>query len=87
MDGKHSVLNVSDDCLRVNEDSVEFVHQNIISRCHLQSKTNLTQEEGEADDDGGDEEAGGGGVGSKLQLHIVCGNRSAEGFQLATAYQ
>ncbi|KAF9954114.1 hypothetical protein BGZ72_004910 [Mortierella alpina] len=86
MDGKHSVLNVSDDGLSVNEDSVEFVHQNIISRCHLQSKTNLTQEEGEADDDGVDEEASGGGVGSKLQLHIVCGNRSAEGFQLATAY-
>ncbi|KAF9558378.1 hypothetical protein EC968_007115 [Mortierella alpina] len=85
MDGKHSVLNVSDEGLKVNEDHVEFVHQNIISRCHLQSKTNLTQEEGE-DDDGGDEDAGGGGVGSKLQLHIVCGNRSAEGFQLATAY-
>ncbi|KAF9967401.1 hypothetical protein BGZ70_009725 [Mortierella alpina] len=86
MDGKHSVLNVSDDGLSVHEDNVEFVHQNIISRCHLQSKTNLTQEEGEADDDGGDEEAAGGGVGSKLQLHIVCGNRSAEGFQLATVY-
>ncbi|CAO3567483.1 unnamed protein product [Mortierella alpina] len=86
MDGKHSVLNVSDDGLSVHEDHVEFVHQNIISRCHLQSKTNLTQDEGEADDDGGDEEAAGGGVGSKLQLHIVCGNRSAEGLQLATAY-
>ncbi|KAF9935315.1 hypothetical protein BGZ67_003448 [Mortierella alpina] len=86
MDGKHSVLNVLDDDLRVNEDHVEFVHQHIISRCHLQSKTNLTQEDGEADDDGGDEEAVSGGVGSKLQLHIVCGNRSAEGFQLATAY-
>ncbi|KAG0197204.1 hypothetical protein BGX28_009295 [Mortierella sp. GBA30] len=91
MDGKHSVYDIEQEELVTDEDSVDFVHQNIISRCHMQTRTNLTQEEGEADtanadDDGGDEETGGGAVSSKLQLHIICGDRSAEGMQLATAY-
>ncbi|KAG0274679.1 hypothetical protein BGZ95_009560 [Linnemannia exigua] len=92
MDGKHCVLHLQDDDLKVDDEQVEFVHQNIISRCHMQTKTNITQEEGEADnanaddDNADDENSGGGAMGSKLQLHIVSGNGSCERIQLATAY-
>ncbi|KAF9906446.1 hypothetical protein EC991_000694 [Linnemannia zychae] len=92
MDGKHCVLLLQDEELKTDEEQVEFVHQSIISRCHMQTKTNITQDEGEADnanadDDNVDEEnSGGGAMGSKLQLHIVSGSCSNERLQLATAY-
>ncbi|KAF9080867.1 hypothetical protein BGX23_001579 [Mortierella sp. AD031] len=92
MDGKHCVLLIQGEELKVDDEQVEFVHQNIISRCHMQTKTNITQEEGEADnaqgdDDGADDEAGGGGgMGSKLQLHIIAGSGSSDAVQLATVY-
>ncbi|KAF9280709.1 hypothetical protein BGZ88_012034 [Linnemannia elongata] len=92
MDGKHCVLLLQDDGLKVDDEQVEFIHQNIISRCHMQTKTNITQDEGDADnanaeDEGADEENSGGAVmGSKLQLHITSGNASSERVQLATAY-
>ncbi|KAG0371336.1 hypothetical protein BGX24_001740 [Mortierella sp. AD032] len=92
MDGKHCVLFLEDDDLRVDDEQVEFVHQNIISRCHMQTKTNITQEEGDADnanaddDNAEDENSGGGAMGSKLQLHIISGSGSYERIQLATAY-
>ncbi|KAG0327434.1 hypothetical protein BGZ99_007654 [Dissophora globulifera] len=92
MDGKHVVLHRHDAELSVDDDSVEFIYQTIISRCHVQSKTNVTQEEGDGDnangeDDGaGDEEGGGGLPNSKLQLHVNSGNHSAYASQLATLY-
>lgn len=92
MDGKHCVLLLQDGGLKVDDEQVEFIHQNIISRCHMQTKTNITQDEGDADsanaeDEGADEENSGGAVmGSKLQLHITSGNASSERVQLATAY-
>ncbi|KAF9092665.1 hypothetical protein BGX27_001761, partial [Mortierella sp. AM989] len=71
MDGKHSVLRLHEEELIVDEESVEFIHQEIISRCHVQARTNIIQEEGEtentnADDEGGDEETG-GGMGQTIQ--------------------
>lgn len=92
MDGKHSVLRLEGNELVVDEEYAEVVHQNIISRCHMQSKTNITQDEGEpdsvnADEDGADDEVGGGSGNSKLQLHISSGDSSAASLQLATAYQ
>ncbi|KAG0292918.1 tRNA(m5U54)methyltransferase, partial [Dissophora globulifera] len=92
MDGKHVVLHRHGAELSVDDDSVEFIYQTIISRCHVQSKTNVTQEEGDGDnangeDDGaGDEEGGGGLPNSKLQLHVNSGNHSAYASQLATLY-
>ena len=90
MDGKHSVLQLQGEQLVIDEALVEFIHQEIISRCHIQARTNITQEEGEGDnanaDEEGEEESGGGIVGGKLQLHIVSGDRSQLGFQLATSY-
>ncbi|KAF8928389.1 hypothetical protein BGZ47_001660 [Haplosporangium gracile] len=92
MDGKHCVLLLHDESLKVDDEQVEFIHQSIISRCHMQTKTNITQDEGDADnanadDDGADEENSGGAVmGSKLQLHITSGSASSERVQLATAY-
>ncbi|KAF9435224.1 hypothetical protein BGZ76_006681 [Entomortierella beljakovae] len=76
MDGKHSVLRLQDEELTVDEEYSEFIHQEIISRCHVQDKTNISKEDGEADnanadDEGGEEEGGVGATGSKLQLHIV----------------
>ncbi|KAH7050694.1 putative zinc-finger of transcription factor IIIC complex-domain-containing protein [Linnemannia elongata] len=87
-----SPTSYEDDFLKVDDEQVEFIHQNIISRCHMQTKTNITQDEGDADnanaeDEGADEENSGGAVmGSKLQLHITSGNASSERVQLATAY-
>ncbi|KAG0015713.1 hypothetical protein BGZ80_009689 [Entomortierella chlamydospora] len=91
MDGKHSVLRVQEEELVVDEESVEFIYHEIISRCHVQARTNITQDEGEgdnanADDEGGDEETSGGVAGGKLQLHIVSGDRSVDGLQLSTLY-
>ncbi|KAF9202792.1 hypothetical protein BGZ49_007077 [Haplosporangium sp. Z 27] len=91
MDGKHSVLRVQGEVLVVDEESVDFINQEIISRCHVQARTNITQDDGDgdnanADDEGGDEDTGGGVAGSKLQLHIMSGDRSAGGFQIATVY-
>ncbi|KAF9585784.1 hypothetical protein BGW38_000760 [Lunasporangiospora selenospora] len=87
MDGKHCVLCVNEDDLTIDEDLVDFVNQSIISRCHVQTMTNIKQEDGDADiaaDDAEDESSS--GVGSKLQLHIISGDRSAEGMHIATVY-
>lgn len=80
------------DELVVDEEYAEFVHQTIISRCHMQTRTNITQDEGEpdstnAEDEGGDDEASGAIGNSKLQLHICSGDSSAASLQLATVYQ
>ncbi|KAF9920692.1 hypothetical protein FBU30_009460 [Linnemannia zychae] len=92
MDGKHTVLLLQDEEFKVESEQIEVVHQNIISRCHMQSRTNITQDDGDADnangdDDGAeDEHSGSGTMASKLQLHIVSGSNSAERTQFATAY-
>lgn len=91
MDGKHNVLRLENDGLVVDEEYAEFVHQTIISRCHMQTKTNITQDEGEqdstnAEDEGGDDEASGGVGNNKLQLHVTAGDSSAAILQLATVY-
>ncbi|KAF9357970.1 hypothetical protein BGX34_009127 [Mortierella sp. NVP85] len=92
MDGKHSVLRLEGNELVVDEEYAESVHQAIISRCHMQTKTNITQDEGEpdsanAEEDGAEDEGSGGAGNSKLQLHISSGDSSAASLQLATAYQ
>ncbi|ORZ06146.1 transcription factor IIIC subunit delta N-term-domain-containing protein [Lobosporangium transversale] len=90
MDGKHSVLRLEQDELKVDEEYTEFIHQEIISQCHLQERTNVIQDEetdNTKDDEEGDDEGGGGGLAdSKLQLHIVSASRSAGGSFLATLY-
>ncbi|KAF9183502.1 hypothetical protein BGZ51_004006 [Haplosporangium sp. Z 767] len=90
MDGKHSILCLEDDGLIADDEYVDFVYQSIISRCHMQSKSNISQDDGDIEnanaEDDGDEDAGGSMANSKLQLHIISGNRSAEGLQLATVY-
>ncbi|KAI8600646.1 hypothetical protein EDD21DRAFT_376578 [Dissophora ornata] len=91
MDGKHSVLRLHRDELIVDDEYVEFISQHIIARCHMQSKTNITQEDGEAentnaDEDGAEDEGSGGMSGSKLQLHVNSGEHSAVALQLATVY-
>ncbi|KAI1292475.1 hypothetical protein EDD11_008725 [Mortierella claussenii] len=91
MDGKHAVIRLGNDGLEMDEEYTEYVQQEIISRCHVQHRTNITQGDGETDnakdeDDGGDEEGGGGMGGNKLQLHMISADSSAGCFLLATLY-
>ncbi|KAG0054870.1 hypothetical protein BGZ83_010208 [Gryganskiella cystojenkinii] len=90
MDGKHDVLRLASSYFVLDDVCTEYISEALISKCHIQTKTNIMQEEdddnanGEAD--GGEDDTAGGSTKSRLQLHILGGDQSAHGTQLATVY-
>ena len=90
LDGKHDILRLASPEFVVDEECTEYISQALISKCHIQIKTNIMQEDDDdnanGEGEGGEDDATGGSTRSRLQLHILGGDQSAQGTQLATVY-